>query len=119
VPFLDHRLTEISAHLPQQAKIHGGVGKYPLKYGARGLLPEEILFDKKKGFGAPVDQWLKGPFGEVVMEVILRNKYLKSGLFDFDFIKSLLQSHKSGTNHSLQIWTLFILASWHERFFGE
>lgn len=59
-PLLDHRLMEFVATLPTHVRLKGGRLKYLLKKALEGLLPEEILTRKKKGFSVPLRTWLAG-----------------------------------------------------------
>src|SRR3989441_5101106 len=63
VPFLDHELVEFAIALPPQLKVRDGVGKYLLKKAVEGLLPHEIIYRPKQGFGAPIAEWFRGDFG--------------------------------------------------------
>lgn len=52
-PFLDHRIVEYAAMLPENAKQSGGEQKVALKKAMGALLPDEIVSRKKQGFSAP------------------------------------------------------------------
>ena len=64
-PFLDHRLVELAIALPPHLKHRDGVGKWILRQAMRGILPDEIIDRPKQGFGTPMEEWLRGPFGAV------------------------------------------------------
>ena len=53
-PFLDHKVMEFSASLPPAWKIRCLTTKYILKKTFKDLLPKEILYRGKMGFGIPV-----------------------------------------------------------------
>ncbi len=48
VPFLDHELVELAAHMPPSLKLKEG-GKFPLKAIARGVIPDAVI-DRPKGY---------------------------------------------------------------------
>src|SRR4029077_4646907 len=50
VPFLDHKLVEFAASLPQNLKVKRLTRKYLLKRVSRAWLPPEIIHRKKQGF---------------------------------------------------------------------
>jgi asparagine synthase (glutamine-hydrolysing) len=54
LPFLDHRLVEFLAKMPEKAKQHGNQQKVILKEAMKPYLPKEILHRTKRGFNAPV-----------------------------------------------------------------
>ena len=53
VPFLDHKLVEFAATLPNASKVHGKGGKTLLRSAMRGVLPGAIIDRLKKGFPHP------------------------------------------------------------------
>ncbi|MEE9926776.1 asparagine synthase (glutamine-hydrolyzing) [Microvirgula aerodenitrificans] len=115
VPFLDHKLVEFSLDIPMEYKTKGGEPKYLLKKAVEGLIPDEIIYRKKMGFGAPMSQWLKGGFGELVSHSILSSDLMKRDFFNVGYIESLIKAHRSGQRDcSLYIWTLFNLTAWYD-----
>ena len=67
VPFLDHRLVELCASMPQSLKLRGGETKFILRSVARGLVPDAVLDRRKVGFfSGAVDGWFRSQIdGEV------------------------------------------------------
>src|SRR5262249_29532197 len=57
-PFLDQRVVEFTCALPTLYKLNGLTTKYLLKKAAAGLVPKDIIYRRKKGFGIPVSRWL-------------------------------------------------------------
>lgn len=113
VPFLDHQLVEFSMDIPQRFKIKGGVPKYLLKKAVEGWIPDEIIYRKKMGFGAPMAQWLRGEFGHRVQNELLGSRLMEQGYFNRDFVTQMCEQHRSGRNdYSLYIWSLFNLVAW-------
>lgn len=117
VPFLDHRLVEFSYRMPMALKLKGGVPKYILKKAAEGILPDNIIYRRKQGFAAPVREWLRtGRLRSHARETILDSKLMQSGIFRRDYVESLLRRHAENQgNYSNQIWSLLVLALWHDR----
>src|ERR671932_803889 len=60
VPFLDHRLIEYALALPRSLKVEGASGKHILKRALEEVLPRDLLYRPKRGFGAPIRGWLRG-----------------------------------------------------------
>ena len=56
-PFLDHHLVEFMMHVPGSLKFKHQITKYLLKKVAEQLLPKEVIYREKIGFGAPLAQW--------------------------------------------------------------
>ena len=58
LPFLDHRLVELSLSLPSSLLFHEGRSKRVLREAMRGTVPQEILDRRDKvGFMSPWAQW--------------------------------------------------------------
>jgi asparagine synthase (glutamine-hydrolysing) len=117
VPFLDHKLVEFTARLPERLKIRRGwTTKYILRRSMKGLLPEPILTRRKMGFPVPVGAWFRGPFRSVVDEYVLSERATARGLFDERFVRRLVQEHMAGANHTERLWSLVNMEIWQRRF---
>lgn len=115
VPFLDHKLVEFSMDIPMVYKVRNNEAKYLLKKAVEDLLPHELIYRKKMGFGAPMSEWLRGPFGDRVGKSILASGLMQRGYFKRDYVEGLVDAHKSGKRDcSLYIWTLFNLTAWYD-----
>lgn len=115
VPFLDHELVEFSMDIPEVWKTKNGVAKYLLKKAVEGLIPDEIIYRKKMGFGAPMSEWLKGDFGHVTEKAVLGSGLMNRGFFNVEHVQRLFAEHRSGRRDtSLYLWTLFNLTSWYD-----
>ena len=64
VPFLDHHLVEYALALPRELKVEGRSGKHILKRALEEILPKDLLYSVKRGFGAPVREWFRDGLGE-------------------------------------------------------
>ena len=115
VPFLDHPLLEFSLDVPQSLKIKGGEPKYLLKKGVKDLIPEDMIYRKKMGFGAPMSDWLRGGFGEYVTERINASSLMTRQFFNAAYIDKLIEDHRSGSkDNGYYIWTIFNLTEWYD-----
>ena len=116
-PFLDHKVIEFAASLPEKYKLRGLTSKYLLKKVLKKLLPQENLDRRKMGFGIPIGHWFRGDLQSFLRETILSEKALKRGLFKPDAVKQLVELHvRSERDHSHQLWTLLMLELWFQRF---
>lgn len=115
VPFLDHHLVDYTMDIPMDDKVHGDVAKYLLKKAVEGIIPNEIIYRKKMGFGAPMSQWMRGDFGQQVEAAILGSRLLDRGWFDRPFIANLAKEHRDNRrDNSLYLWTLYNLTAWYD-----
>jgi asparagine synthase (glutamine-hydrolysing) len=116
VPFLDHKLVEFTAALPERMKLRGGTTKYILRQSMKGVLPEAILSRPKMGFPVPVGSWFRGAFRNVIDEYVLSERALGRGIFEPAFVKSLVQRHQQGEDHSERLWALVNFEMWQRQF---
>ncbi|HSZ15147.1 MAG TPA: asparagine synthase (glutamine-hydrolyzing) [Solirubrobacteraceae bacterium] len=115
VPFLDHQLVEFAMALPMDMKVRDGVGKWLLKRTVDGLLPSEIVYRKKQGFGAPVAEWFRGSLGTRAQREIRDSSLAERGLLDYARIDDLWDAHRSGrADWSFQLWNLYNVSAWHD-----
>jgi asparagine synthase (glutamine-hydrolysing) len=117
VPFLDHKLVEFTAMMPETMKLRGGTTKYVLRESMKGVLPEQILSRSKMGFPVPIGSWFRGPFRPVIDEYVLGERALSRGIFAPDFVRKLVALHQAGEDHSERLWALLNFELWLRRFF--
>ena len=117
VPFLDHKLVEFTAKMPDTMKLRGGTTKYVLRESMKGVLPEKILTRRKMGFPVPIGSWFRGRFKSVIQEYVLSERALSRGIFAPDFVRNLVSLHQAGEDHSERLWSLVNFEMWLRRFF--
>lgn len=116
-PFLDQKVMEYCARLPEELKLRGGTLKYLLKKVARKYVPAENLDRRKMGFGVPVGDWLKGELRPLLEDVLLSSRAMERGYFRPEAVRQLVRAHVSGRqDHAYQLWALLWLELWHREF---
>jgi asparagine synthase (glutamine-hydrolysing) len=120
VPFLDHKLVEFAARLPDRWKLSGWTTKRVLRESMKGVLPESILNRPKMGFPVPFESWTRGAWNGIAREVLLDRRARERGLVDPAAVDRLLTAHAEGrTNGGDRIWTLLNLELWHRTFIDK
>lgn len=115
VPFLDHDLVEFAMALPPEMKVRDGLGKYVLKRAVEDILPREIVYRKKQGFGAPVAEWFQGELGNRAQRQIRESALAERGLLEYDRIDEMWSAHRAGRNNwSFQLWNLYNVSAWYD-----
>ncbi len=115
VPFLDRELVEFALALPMEMKVRDGVGKWLLKRTMDGLLPTDIVYRAKQGFGAPVAEWFRGDLGRRAQQEIRGSSLAERGLLDYERVDELWGAHRSGrADWSFQLWNLYNVSAWHD-----
>lgn len=116
VPFLDHELVEYAMGIPQNLKISGKTGKHILKRSLESILPHDLLYAKKKGFGAPIREWFRSKQAASAVDQIFGSAMVKRQYLNYDHVRRLLDEHKSGRSDvSFQLWALLNLSLWYDR----
>ncbi len=115
-PFLDHRIVEFAASLPQRLKIRGMQQKYLLRELMRGKLPSTILKRKKTGFDIPTHDWFRGPLRGPLMDTLTVEAIQATGIFDAGAIHTLIRDHmERRINVGYHLWGLLTLFLWMKR----
>ena len=113
VPLLDQDLVELAAKMPGSMKIKGRELKYILKECLHDVLPKEILYRKKRGFGAPMGSWLKNELAPLLKQVLSQKTIESRGLFDWDVVQNTIALHESNKeDHTDHLQALMNLEIW-------
>lgn len=120
-PLLDHNLIDfVTQQIPTKLKLKGLETKYIFKKALKGIVPDEILYREKQGFGVPINEWINKELRGRIREDLLSKKTLERGYFEPKYIELLLNEHsKPGKDHSDPLWTLWMLELWQRRFVDE
>ncbi len=116
VPLLDHVFVSWVAKIPSTLKLKGREGKYVFKKALEPLLPNEVLYRAKMGFGVPIGRWFRGPLAEELRRRVLGERLLDSGVFDDRYLQTIVSQHQSGIrDHASTLWALMMYDQFLER----
>jgi len=116
VPFLDHHLVEYALGVPRSLKVEGTSGKHILKRALEDILPRDLLYTRKRGFGAPVREWFRSALGDLFDSHVLNSTLRKRDLLDYDFVSRMLAQHRNQSKDwGFHLWALLNLSLWYER----
>jgi asparagine synthase (glutamine-hydrolysing) len=114
---LDWRLAELSARIPSRWKLKGFKKRYIFKQAMKEILPEQILYKKKHGFGVPVALWfLEDPRLDALMKDVLNDRKTRQrGYFRPAFLDEVVKKHREvdAKNYGEILWYLLTLELWH------
>ena len=120
VPFLDHHLIEYAMGLPRNLKVKGVTGKHILKRALESVLPADVLYKPKRGFGAPINEWFRGPEGEGLVKQLMNSRLRERSFFDYSFVERLADEHRrGGRDWSANLWCLLNLSLWYEHWIAQ
>ena len=116
-PFLDHKVIEFAASLPENLKMPRYRNKYLLKKVAARLVPREVIYRRKMGFGVPVGHWFRKEMKDFVRDVLLSESFRRRKIIRPESVQTIVDQHINGiVDHAFPIWTLLMLELWYRRF---
>ena len=120
VPFLDHKVVEFAARLPQHLKVSGLRSKIVLKRLAERYIPQETIYRRKVGFTVPLTRWFAGPWRGLINDVLLTDRCLDRGYYNADVVRGIVSDHFQGrVDREQGIWLMLALEIWHRLFVDD
>jgi len=114
--FLDHRIVEFAASLPDELKVRGSNLKFVLRELMRGKLPDSVLARRKEGFDIPAHDWFRGPLRELLLDTVTEKAVERGGLFRWEAVRRVLDDHlERRRNLGYHLWGLLTLFLWMDR----
>lgn len=115
-PFLGREMVEFAARCPLEYKMTLTQTKWIVRHAARAILPGDVLWGKKRGFGVPVGKWIIGRLKDLFRDTLHPDRLAREGLFDPRWVGQLLDNHLAGKqNNARTLWTLLVFELWKER----
>ncbi|MFN5417380.1 MAG: asparagine synthetase B family protein, partial [Flavobacteriia bacterium] len=115
-PFLDNRIIEFVAQLPDEYKFFKGEKKRILKSIVHDYIPEKMMDRPKMGFAIPLPEWFNGKLKNKVEEFINQSDIEKQGIFDWSEIKLIKDKFYSGRiEYDFKLWYLLMFQMWYKK----
>ena len=115
-PLLDHHMIQLAARIRASLKLRGREGKYIFKRAMSSILPQEVLTRKKRGFVAPVADWLRHDLREFANDTLF-DETGDDGRLNHETIGKLWKDHQSGRrDYSRPLWTTMMFKLWRRTF---
>jgi asparagine synthase (glutamine-hydrolysing) len=113
VPLLDDELVDMARKIPSNLKLHGWRRKYIFKRSQEAVLPRDIVWRRKAGFGAPLRSWLAGDLAPLVEDLLSERTLHDRGYVDPHVVARLRTENAAGTaDNSLRLYALLSLELW-------
>ena len=108
-PFLDIELVDFVRKIPHAYKYRNGQTKYILKKALEPVLPREILYRAKKGFGVPIGRWFQE--GSLSLDSKVTFPCLHA-----PYIAGMAEEHRAcRMDHRAALWNVWLLNSWSKK----
>lgn len=115
LPFLDHRVVEYAWRLPFDYKVRRATGKWLLRRVLYRYLPRELFERPKRGFGVPLDSWLRGSLRGWAENLLDPGRLRQEGFFEVDPVRRTWEEHLSGKrNWQHHLWNVLMFQAWLE-----
>jgi asparagine synthase (glutamine-hydrolysing) len=114
-PFLSKSMLELAPTLNDKYKISGIKTKVILRELSKKYLSKELINQPKRGFEAPLKNWVEGDLRENIFDRINKDCYSRQ-FIEWNFISKLLNNKLdvSSEKRAKMLWTLYSLEVWKE-----
>jgi asparagine synthase (glutamine-hydrolysing) len=113
VPFLDHKLVELAAGVPDHLLLRGLKTKTFFRFMLAGELPPETLRRRKIGFAVPVGPWFRGVLKPMLGDLVLSSRALSRGYFNKANVERFTNEHIKGRrDRRKELWALLNFELW-------
>ena len=116
-PLLDRNFVELMAKIPPELKLKSGESKYILKKALRGILPDEILYRKKMGFGVPAGEWFRGELKNYYRKTVIEDSSFVSQIIKKEYLEKLFAENIAVGGEGRKLWLLLCLELWYRAYF--
>ena len=117
VPYLDPELVKFSTSLPLNFKQRGRIGKWIFKRAMEPVLPRDVIYREKTGFGVPLRHWLKHELKVQVDDTLSDSVLRRRGIFSPVGVRRLIDLDREGRlDATYPIFALMCIETWCRRF---
>ncbi len=115
-PFLDHRLVEFAASLPENFKVRRSQLKFLLRELMKDKLPPAVLHRAKTGFDIPAHDWFRGALKPLLLDTLTEQAVNDTRIFRWEGVRALINRHlERRDNLGYHLWGLLTLFIWIKR----
>ncbi len=115
-PFLDHRVIEWAAQLPNEYKYFEGTKKHIVKEIVHQYIPKEMMDRPKMGFAIPIANWMMNELRDYVESFINEKTIREQGIFNWVYVEKLKNDFYNGKKeYDVKLWYLLMFQTWYDR----
>ncbi len=120
-PLLDYRIPEWSFQVSHDLKYHHFDKKYLLKELTYDYVPRELMDRPKRGFGVPLQKWLRTVLKSEILRLSEPEKLKRQGIFQLEGIKNLIKKQEKTNKiiYSSLLWSFYVFQIWYSEYIEE
>jgi len=96
VPLLDYEVVRHAGRLRVDQKQRGPTTKWVFRKAMEGILPRDIIYRPKSGFGVPLRQWMSNALQPLVDDVLSERSVSARGIFSPGAVRRLIDLDRQG-----------------------
>lgn len=113
IPLLDTKLIEFAWSVPLSMKVRDGKGKWLMRETLYRHVPKPLIDRPKRGFGVPLEHWLRGELKEWASDLLNESRLKREGFFNPAPIRRKWLEHQAGTrNWHFYLWDVLMFQAW-------
>jgi len=114
-PLLDHGVVEAAWQAPSSLRVHGVEAKVALRRLLAQRVPKSLFDRPKRGFGVPINAWLRGPFRDMASFTFSADRLREIGLSPQIIVERWNEHLGCKRNWGAHLWTILMYERWHRR----
>jgi len=113
-PFMDHKLAEFAARLPDDAKVRGKTLRFLQRRLADRYLPRSLMDRPKQGFAVGMPYLLRDEYRRLYGSILPRSQLVADGILRAEPMRRLVAEHLAGSaDHGNRLWLLLNAEVWY------
>lgn len=117
IPFLDHRMVELSWRMPGSMLMSRREGKLPLRKLLDRHVPTRLVDRPKQGFAPPISEWLREPLRDWAEALLSPYSLQQLPMLNERAVRKLwLQHLNSQIDAGQTLWNVIMLSNWRTQF---
>jgi asparagine synthase (glutamine-hydrolysing) len=119
-PFLSKDILEWAPSINDKYKIRGTRTKYLLRELAKKYLPEELIYQPKRGFEIPLRSWIENDLKEITYDYLSGSTYSET-FIKKQFLSDLIDNKVkvSPEKRAKMLWSILALEIWYTHCYKE
>lgn len=119
-PFLDNDIVTFGLSLPDNLKIRDGKEKWIARKALATLIPAYFTTLPKKGFGVPLDSWLRNRFASQLIALTKDSHFCNTFRLRQEELNAIVRQYLSSKYTLIDphfIWAIYNLHAWYKRWY--